>query len=523
MVDINKLANVSTLASYQNLFDDGLTINEHLKHGVDFYDLCLLSAMSFYEGEENRLNKWMSENFQKLPVNEVIFGRLGRLNAWKYLLSNFSELKVLNNKERYINFIKLFLLVNDADNKDDYSVKHQFSLGFINHYRDRYISQYYRTQKTFLSESFISDYGGDFYSSYGVDIYEYFHVIHSVITYYKHPKKRVNYNESYNSLDWQLDIRTITREYNCNMDIYGKVMDCISFDLNEGRLFSLNSLDDVNNVSLFRDKPFLKISPNVYIPIDGKLIEDLLFNNLFYKIKDVTGTKFLSDFGVYFENYIQLITEFSITTSKHHVYKLIPEFKYKKGQCKSPDLILLTDLENSALVVEVKSARVLAKVTDSNNDETALNNSLTKLKENPWGQSAKVISEIINLKVNSYIDKNKIYYFLAVTMNDIPMSLTEFNIKDNNGNDITEFFFSMNVEAYECLLEIVSSNSKYNVFDILRGYRNKESSMSIKTYLARLKKEIAVSQSNPLIDEMNNSQFDSIVFLKSIEANTVNV
>jgi hypothetical protein len=518
MVDINKLANVKVLVLYQDLFDDEVTINEHLKHGADFNDLCLLSAMSFYEDEETRLSEWVSENFKKLPVDKVIFGRQGRLTAWKYLLSNISELKVLSNRERFIDFFKLFLHINDEDNNRDFNVRHQFSLGFINQYRDRYIAQYYRAQKTFLSESFVSHYGNEFYSRYGVSVYEYFHVIHSIIKYYKHSKERVEYNAHFNALRWQFNIVAIAREDNCDIDVYSKVMDCISFDLNEGKLFSLDSSDNVNDISLFRDKPFLEISPNFYIPIDGKLVEDLLFNNLFYKIKDVTDIKFLSEFGIYFENYIQLITELSIAESNYHVYKLIPEFKYKKGQCKSPDLILLTESEKSTLVVEVKSARVLAEVTSSNDDEASLDNSLAKLKENPWKQSAKAISEIIRLNVNADINKNNNYYFLAVTMNDIPMSLTEFNIKGNNGNDITKFFFSMNIEAYECLLEIISSNSKYNVFDILRGYRNVESSMSIKTYLARLKKSIAINKSNPLLDEMYQSQFNSIVFLKSIEA-----
>ncbi|MGI9840723.1 hypothetical protein [Vibrio parahaemolyticus] len=523
MIDINKLENVNVLLTYQDLFDDEVTINEHLKHGADYNDLCFLSAISFYEDEENRLSEWVSDNFQKLPENRVVFGRSERLTAWKYLLSNISSLKLVNNRERCIEFFKLFLLINDRDNNRDFNVRHKFSLGFINNYRDRYIAQYYRAKKIFLSEAFVSEYGEKFYSHYGVSVHEYFHVIHAILKYYKHSKRRVDYYCSYNSLYWQFNVISLAKDYNCDMNVFSKVMECVSFDLNEGKLFSLASLYDSNNISLFRDKPFIKISPSVYIPIDGKLVEELLFNNLFYKIKEINDVRFLSDFGLYFESYIQSITESSITNLNHHKYKIIPEFKYKKGQCKSPDLILLTEYENSALVVEVKSARFLDEVVSSNNNESSLDKSLIKLKENPWKQSAKSISEIISLKENVDINENKNYYFLAVTMNDIPMSLTEYNIKDNNGNDISDFFFSMNVEAYECLLEIVSSDCRYNIFDILRAYRDNESSMSIKTYLARVKKYIAINNSNPLFDEMNQSQFDSVLFLKSIEADIVKV
>ncbi|HAT1524852.1 TPA: hypothetical protein I8W80_004622, partial [Aeromonas hydrophila] len=159
--------------------------------------------------------------------------------------------------------------------------------------------------------------------------------------------------------------------------------------------------------------------------------------------------------GFYFEKYIQSITGLAIESSQKHKYVMIPEFKYKKGQCKSPDIILLTHNENSVLVVEVKSARVLAQVTDSDNDEGSLIKSLVKLKENPWVQAVNSISEIKRLKLNKEINDDKDYHFLSVTMNDIPMSLIDVEVKNQDNENVTDIFFSMNVEAYEVLLEII--------------------------------------------------------------------
>ncbi|TON84894.1 hypothetical protein CGH47_24370, partial [Vibrio parahaemolyticus] len=60
----------------------------------------------------------------------------------------------------------------------------------------------------------------------------------------------------------------------------------------------------------FCNQPLLKLNDGTYVPIDGKLFEDILFNNLFYKLLDMTPKKFMSDFGECFENYVtRLITK----------------------------------------------------------------------------------------------------------------------------------------------------------------------------------------------------------------------
>lgn len=517
LVDIKKIVNLSVLTSFSELFNEKLTINEHLSQGWDFSDLSLLSALSFYENEKDYLNDWVRKNISYFPETKSIFGRSERLQAWKLILSKSSKLKALSNKERVINLVKLFTLINDSDS-GNYNTNHKFSLGFINNYRDRYISQYYRSTNIFLSEGFLNEYGDIFKKEYDVTVSEYFHVIHSIIGYYNNSKKRIEYFDSYESLSWQLNIQEMTKSLNIEKDVYDKVMNCISFDLKEGKTFSSETLDNRNDFSLFRNKPFLKLSDDIYIPIDGKLVEDLQFNNLFYKFKDLSDNTFTPKFGFYFEKYIQSITGLAIESSQKHKYVMIPEFKYKKGQCKSPDIILLTHNENSVLVVEVKSARVLAQVTDSDNDEESLIKSLVKLKENPWVQAVNSISEIKRLKLNKEINDDKDYHFLSVTMNDIPMSLIDVEVKNQDNKNVTDIFFSMNVEAYEVLLEIISSDPEYNVVDILRKYNIHKKTMSIKTYLARLKKDLKVRNA-PLISHMKDSQFNSIYFLSGLEKN----
>ena len=128
----------------------------------------------------------------------------------------------------------------------------------------------------------------------------------------------------------------------------------------------------------------------MYIPIDGTFIENLIFNNLFYKILDIQKDKkekssFMSDFGIPFENYVSNLISFTCENNKVYNYTYIPEFtyKYQKNKLKSPDVMIFDSQNNVLLVIEVKSARVLNTVTTSVNTDMEIEASYEKIKGKP--------------------------------------------------------------------------------------------------------------------------------------------
>ena len=61
---------------------------------------------------------------------------------------------------------------------------------------------------------------------------------------------------------------------------------------------------------------------------------------------------------------------------------------------------------------------------------------------------------------------------LAICMNDIPLSGIQYEIKINDSRSLA--FYSMNIEAFEVFLKIISSDYDFSFSQILRGYNKKK-------------------------------------------------
>ncbi|MFK3659252.1 hypothetical protein ACI2I2_01855 [Scandinavium sp. NPDC088450] len=517
-MDISKLVNFGVLTSFKDVFKENEDASFYLDSDFNYIDALLLSLMSFDEKEKD--NVWMWSKMFFLSNVEALhhinntkpFNRRGRLIAWKFLLANFnlSQNDNFDFDTRFLKIYKTLLAVNDRKN-DSLNVEHEFINGFIFNYRDNYLSQCYRASLIFL-EKIDHNVAERFYNSFGITLKDYCKVLHCVIVYYKNnftmkcvPKVIVS--------NVFLDINKVCNFYHIDKAILDKVMDVISFDVEDGVAFSKENIQDDYAFSLFRDKPFIKMYDGCYLPVDGKLVEDLMFNNLFYKIKDLYcdgDVAFLNHFGEVFESYIQGITISEAMNSIINKYIVIPEFsyKYKKNILKSPDILIYNEKEKSLIVIEIKSSKYLGGVIESNNNIESIDASLEKIAIKPWEQAVKSLGRLREVKASEYVNDAEKVIFVAVSMNDFPMLWNKFEIKGEEGVNLTNAFFSMGMEAYENLVELLSLDVGFSLYQILIAYNGVKDKMSMKTYLARLKKK-NMRNANPFREKVKYSTINT--------------
>lgn len=519
-MDISKIENLEILTSYDEVFIDKENLASFLNGEFQYIDALLLSLISFDQMEANSVRDWSRALFKEKPrvlqhINKTKpFNRHGRLISWKFLLSNFINdgISNFNLDYAFVKIYKVLLLTNNYQNSDGYNVEHEFVNGFLSNYRDNYLNQCYRASIIFL-EKLDEKVNERFYTAFGINIEDYCRVLHFIIFFYK-KKMKIKLIPTIEIPNLYLDIKEISKIFHIDTNIINRILNIISFDIECGANFSKETLKDNYEFSLFRNKPFIKLSEENYLAIDGKLVEDLMFNNLFYKIKDLYGEKdnsFLKHFGEIFESYVQEITTFGASNSVKNKYIVIPEFsyKYKKNKLKSPDLLIYNEKEKSLIVIEIKSSRYLGRVIEGNNDIESVNLSLDKTVFNPWKQAISSITKIIEVKANENVSNTEKFIIVSVSMNDFPMLAHPIEILNKQGERLTDMFFSMGIEAYEVLVELLSSDSDFSLYQILKSYNNYKGKMSIKTYLARLKKKTRC-EINPFLEKIKHSTINMI-------------
>ncbi|MFX7408716.1 hypothetical protein ABTJ09_20840, partial [Acinetobacter baumannii] len=60
-------------------------------------------------------------------------------------------------------------------------------------------------------------------------------------------------------------------------------MNIVSFNKEDINKFSESEDYKNHNFNFFNNKPFYKISEGLFIPVDGKLSQNLIFNNIYYR------------------------------------------------------------------------------------------------------------------------------------------------------------------------------------------------------------------------------------------------
>lgn len=490
MKKANQFENINILLSHKNYYGKPKAVEEIIKNKVSNETLLQLSVLSFLSNEEKKFRNWFNLNSTEKKgdfSNYFIYDRVQILECWKLILSSTSTALLTESSTSSIDSLsmlhELLTHINDYDINE--GVESHFVKNTILHSRDDFIFKLYRAHKIFVSGKKISNYVSSFERDSGFSIETYINVIYAIII-----RGRVKRNsEKFRIMkfsEWVIDLRQFSQETGVELGLLISIMESVSFDLQEGADFSKFTINKPNNYDLFRNKPFLRLSPTEYLPIEGRFVEELTFDNLFHKVHLHSGKSkgFLDDFGAEFELYVQELCKDTCTLENSGLYEYIPEFSYGKSNSKSPDAMIFCSKNNTLLALEVKAARYLDVIITGENQTEAIDKSFNKLKFNPWEQVHKSIQRIAFEKRHPKIIEGISCLFISITMNEIPLSFIEPVIKVGD-KDISYCFYSLGIHTLELLLSASTQAHDFTAYDILRNAYENRGKVSIKTSLLR--------------------------------------
>lgn len=495
------MENCSILLSHADFYGSPRGFDEILEEPISADLFSMLSGLSFKNEEEPKFRNWALANLrmtreQKARANErVVFSRIGLWTCWKVLLAKSPRLEASqsNPQEMLATLHELLAKTNDAAVEGD---EHQYFIkNAIIYSRDDYRFKLYRSQQIFLAaDSQMREYVRSFEEAHGLSLECYIYLIFCLINRCHAGRDTDEFRPS-TLEDWAIDMRAVSRDTQLPLGELLAVMAAISFTPEEGHKFARDTAMAPNDFTLFRNAPFLRLSETCFLPVEGKLVEELLFDNLFHKIHAACGNdkKFLIDFGGAVENYVQeLAREFCATNIKI-AYEFIPEFSFSfgKSNLKSPDAMICCSRDSSMLAIEVKSARFLDAIVSTDNSPDAVEKSFTKLRYTPWEQAHTAIQRIVEKKANDKINAISKILFLNVTMNDIPLALREEKVMAN-GKDISHCFHSFSIHTFELLLFAADRTDGYTLYDILMNAFHRRRQMSAKTFILRFQRQMAL-------------------------------
>lgn len=484
-------------AEYSKLFGKTApTLQETMSSNLDPSLLIVLSMIS-YTDRSQQINERLksildlSEDGKKIISTVKINKRPSNLILWTELLKNsFDNFKLsdfnFNNPLKKI--AEQLTIINEAE-KDDGDINQYLLKNTLYFYQDNYAFQFYRAFNIFISNEIMKKYAEEFENKNRISLKDFILISNLFNNYYDQNK------EWYNANSWILHIESFSKYSNISFEKINKFMDIVSFNKDDINKFSKSKDYKNHNFNFFNNKPFYKISEGLFIPVDGKLSQNLIFNNLYYRLlkSNNDSNAFMRDFGKAFEQYVSHLVSFVEKKSKNYKYKMLEEFEFGNPQKKSSDAyIIFKDKKINkkiVLVVEVKSARILDKFKRLEDDNDSLDKTIQKLTINPLKQQIKATKEIINSSGHPEITNDKFYYFMSVSMENFPQQFETVNL-DVNDEDLIGIkcagLNSLNIETFELFCKVISSNSPCSFSYIIEDHRNNYSSLSFKTYLSRL-------------------------------------
>lgn len=495
MITIESIQNLHLLLSHRNLYGTARSIDDILDRPISADLLCMLSILAFENNEENRFRSWAASSlavFANQPANEVdnmrtrsVFGRLQIFECWKQLLARAGTLQIgrQNRIELAGTLHELFARINDHEDDGD-PHQHLIKAG-IHFSRDDYLFKLYRAQKIFLDGQHLAPYVAEFERQHGFELESYLGVIFAIIVRC-HLKRRVGRFDPFDLDGWCVDLDEMHRDMEIDLELLRKIMNAIAFTLDEGIASAGGTVDSAANFELFRSRPFLKLSETCFLPIEGKLVEELLFDNLLHRLHFASGRdiQFHTELGYDFERYTQSLIEDFCASSSGIAYECIPEFTYGKGNARSPDAMVRCEQNKTLLAFEVKSARYLDSILTTDNAPEAVADSFNKLRDKPWKQVHDAIGRIVGEHRHAKLTDGLRYLFVAITMNEIPHSLQDYRVQID-GHDVSHCFHSFGIHTLELLLMAASLSSEYTLYDMLLNAFQVRHRISTRTAVIR--------------------------------------
>jgi hypothetical protein len=489
MVDFKRMVNRDTLMSHAGLYGGRRSVDDIVGRSTCIELFQLLSTLSSAPNAEKRFRHWACRYLPaphrhlEYAAGHAVFSRQQTLQCWKILLGRRRGPEGRKSRYELLGVLhELFAKVNDREVTE--TAELYFIKASIHYEREQPAFKCYRTQMIWLSDPRLKPYVEAFEKAHGFDLECYVNVLLAIADRCHSAALAADFIANG---DCGIDLHAVSRGLGIGLDVLVRMMKTVSFTLDEGAEFAARTLDEPDDVSLFRNAPFLRVSDTSYLPVDQKFVEELLFENLYFRIQAACGggRKFQIDFGFGFEAYIQhLVAEFC-EAKKQMGYLHIEEFAYGKSQNKSPDAMIFCASDNSLVSVEAKSARYLDSILSSDDDADAIEKSFHKLRYGPWEQVNNAVQKMHAAGAHPKIRQAASHAFLVVTMNEIPLALRD-DVIDVDGKDVSHCFYAMGVGAFEMLLAAADLANDFTVHDILRNAFHERERMSAKTFIARL-------------------------------------
>lgn len=455
-------------------------------------EILLLSIISYRENEGRKLVNWVFNNIceNKKQRHKLKHGgyvsvtaRSERLVLWKHILSKRLQIGGVKEYKNALNNVCRALIASNDHYPRRFKFESEFSGISFTQYRDNFFMQFYRSSMIFISSNSLKTCKDEFQRVNGISLRDYIYHVFIIVNRYQR-FDNIDYFKPYYLPKWMLGSDDPIFQ-GLDYEKIKIVLDLISKRQSSFYKEMLNDKNVYKNFNVFKNNPFLRVNDKMIIPLDGKFAEDLLFNNLYYKVESLPSREeFITEFGIAFESYVSNLVEKAC--SYRNEYNFIPEFTYQKGTKKSPDAMIYHHENNTMLVIECKSSRVLNAMLDKDDGNVSFDRNVEKLRIKPWKQMHASISNIIKAEYDPAFSEKTMYVFLCVTMNNIPFYPVEMKI-EQQGRRIDKYFFTMSIEEFEIFMEVLSSESKFTFYEILLGYRTHQNSMSMKTYLNRIR------------------------------------
>ena len=208
-------------------------------------------------------------------------------------------------------------------------------------------------QRIFVNSEKLKPFIRNFGSNNTIDVRRYVYIIYRLLVRYGNMWRLNHAGLTSSQLNnyWRSPISDIALETNFTEDKIKTVLNSISKTPVEFCKAVGNKCFDVEIIYL-RILRIIKICDNTVISINGRLAENLIFTNLFYKIVDSNTEQsanlrriFGGEFEVYVANFAKIITD-----SGNNDYIIQDEFAYSKnrkaGNNLSPDLMMIYSEKN---------------------------------------------------------------------------------------------------------------------------------------------------------------------------------
>ncbi|HDT0623630.1 TPA: hypothetical protein QIB48_000032 [Morganella morganii subsp. morganii] len=494
------MENVYLLADYQEIFGKPLPeISDVLGNKVSSGMLATLSMLS-WKNRTPEINEWVVNNITLKPAEMIavrdsfFLKRSSCFLLWKFLIKNHFEYNLSSDgkkDEHYESIIRCLTILNENERNKENMNGYLMNNGF-DFYRDNYYWQINRAMRSMIHEKRMDIYISNFQKFNNIKLTDYMKV-HSYLTR--------RFNDGASKLAsvrpsvWVINLDALAKATSLNSEEVEKIMTISSFSIDDFRSKESDFENENNWYDFLCHFPYFRLSEKNYIPINGKLAEDLLYNELFFKIKKANPdpSSFMRDYGYCFEDYIAELIKLTCVKSKRFKYKYIPEYEYDLKSKKSSDAYIYfrDEVKNIdvVIVIEAKAKRIREQAKIINPRKKDIQLSINKTIKEPLSQALGVTCDIIKKNIHKELTKEKLYYFISVSMNsytivtdDFDLSLTPIHREKIKIGGI----YPVAIEGFECFMRILMSDYSNPANDILDDFNKVSQDISFKTHMARI-------------------------------------